>query len=74
MNIKPKIPKYVEYLGTKKQPPHTLQLTHTKKTSNNQHKNTTNLFLFLWGLSLAVGPILPLVCGWDGYSVILGVF
>ena len=31
MNIKPKIPKYIEYLGAKKQPPHTLQLMHPKK-------------------------------------------
>ena len=30
MNIKPKIPKYIEYLGTKNQPPHTLKLMHPK--------------------------------------------
>ena len=39
--LKPKIPKYVEYLGTKKQPPHTLQLTHPRKKHIQQSTQKT---------------------------------
>ena len=42
MNIKPKVPKYLEYLGTKKHPPHTLQ--HQKNhscTKKHMQQSTT---------------------------------
>ena len=64
MNIKPKIPKYSKYLGTKKQPPHILQLMHQKNTCNNQRKKQ-NKPIPMWTI-IGCSPHPP-TCVWVGW-------
>ena len=63
MNIKHKIPKYSEYLGTKKHPPHSLQLTHQKNMQQSMKK---------WNKPIPMGTIIgrnphPPTCVWVGW-------
>ena len=66
MNIKPKIPKYFEYLGTKKQPPHTLQLTHPKKHIQQSMKKHNKPIPIPMGTIIGHSPHPP-TCVWVGW-------
>ena len=63
MNIKPKIPKYVEYIGTKKQPPHTLQLMHPKKHIQQSTQKCNKPILIPMGTIIGHSPHPP-TCVW----------
>ena len=70
MSIKNKLPKYLDYLGTKKHPPHTLQLTHPKKTHPTIKQKTQQ-----HNKPIPMGTIIgrsphPPTCVWVGWVFI----
>ena len=66
MNIKPKIPKYLEYLGAKKHPPHTLQLMHPKKHIQQSTKKCNKPSPIPMGTIIGHSPHPP-TCVWVGW-------
>ena len=67
MNIKPKIPKYIDYLG--KKPPHTLQLTHRRKNIQQSTKNHNKPIPIPMGTIIGRSPHPP-TCVWVGWVFI----
>ena len=69
MNIKTKIPEYIEYLGRKKQPPHTLQLTHPKKHIQQSTQKCNKPIPIPMGTIIGRSPHPP-TCVWVGWVFI----